>query len=173
MHYPAIKYYYDQLKADSFEADVDRVWNNILPLYFTLAKNYGIEQVQQPYPGVAKTESDFIIRYIRNGQQKKVALLEDKRVSHESASAAWAAAVNQLTDYLKVARAEAQYSDGKPCETVYAVVTIGHYSRFYEFPFDAQELQDYGTTGGRVFEFKNDEDDIDMILLDMVQKTSH
>lgn len=133
MHYPAIKYYYDQLKADSFEADVDRVWNNILPLYFTLAQNYGIEQEQRPYPGVAKTKSDFIIRYIKNGQPKKVVLIEDKRVSLESSSATWAAAVIQLTGYLKVARAS-QHSEDQPSETIYTIVTVGHYSRFYEFP---------------------------------------
>lgn len=171
MQYPAIKYYYDELKADSFEADVDRIWNNILPLYFTLAQNYGTEQEQQPYPGVSETESDFTIRYIRNGQLKKVVLLEDKRVSHESSCAAWAAAVKQVTSYLNIARAS-QYSDERPSETVYTIVTIGHYSRFYEFHPDTQELQDYGTTGGRVFEFKNDEDDIDAILLELVQKTS-
>lgn len=48
---------------------------------------------------------------------------------------------------------------------MYTIVTIGHYSRFYEFLDDAQEMEDYGNTGGRVVEFKNDEEAIDAILL--------
>lgn len=172
MHLDVIKYYYNELKADSLEADVDRIWNNILPLYFRVDMNFGIEQQQRPYPDTSKTKVDFIIRCIRNVSNKKVVLIEDNRVKQESSTTIWEDAIEQVTDYMKTARVS-QFKPGSPVETMYAIVTVGHYCRFYTLLPGAQQLEDYSNTGGNPFELKDDEEDIDAILLELVQKTSN
>ena len=85
MNKPIPKFYYDQIKAaGSTETAVDNFWNNTLPHYFTQGKLYGIEQEQRPLEGVVKQRADFTIRYIKNGDPKKVVLMEDKRRGNES-----------------------------------------------------------------------------------------
>ncbi|KAI9860743.1 MAG: hypothetical protein M1813_005666 [Trichoglossum hirsutum] len=71
-------------KAGSLENAVDNFWNNTLPHYFTQDKLYGIEQEQRPLEGVVKLRADFTIRYIKNGDPKKVVLTEDKRRGYET-----------------------------------------------------------------------------------------
>jgi hypothetical protein len=171
MHLNIIQYYYSQLKQNSLEADVDNMWLNILPLYFEARKNYGIEQQSRPWPGVVKIRPDFTLRYIKNGAPKKVVLIEDKRVSDESSSAVWAEAVQQVTDYMTVARAS-QYKKDSPIEIMYAIVTVGHYSRFYELHPGEQTLRDYPGVNGKALEFKEHEESIDALLIELVQKTS-
>ncbi|KAH9237408.1 hypothetical protein K456DRAFT_32920 [Colletotrichum gloeosporioides 23] len=97
MHLAIIKRYYSNLKPDSLEVDVNILWNNILPLYFDIRKDYGIEPQQRPYPGVVKTKADFMITADRNGQPKKIVLIEDKRVNHEGSTVMWEDAVKQVT----------------------------------------------------------------------------
>ena len=148
------------------------MWNNILPLCFQARRNYGIEQQRRPWPGVVETRADFTIRYIRNGRLKKIVLIENKRASDESSEPAWKDAVQQVTEYMKVARAS-QFTDPSAVETMYAIVTVGRYSRFYELKPTRQILEDYGGIGGGLFEFKEDEEEIDRLLLELVCKTAH
>jgi hypothetical protein len=85
MHLEIIQHYYNMLRPESLEADVDNIWNNILPLYFEAKKKYGMEMQQRPWPGVTKTKADFTIRYIKNGVPKKVILIEAQTIRwHES-----------------------------------------------------------------------------------------
>lgn len=172
MNLDIIKYYYDQLKPDSIEANVDRIWTTILPMYFEARMNYGIESQQRPWPGVSQMHAEFIIRFIRNGYPKKVVIIEDKRVSEESSSSTWKSAVDQITNYMKLARGE-QFTSLAAVEPMYAIVTVGHYSRFYILKPTGAELEDYDGTDGRYFEFKDDEEMIDQLLLDIVSRTSH
>ncbi|KAI1638504.1 hypothetical protein F4809DRAFT_600259 [Biscogniauxia mediterranea] len=172
MHLPIIQYYYSLLKPNSQEGDVDNMWNNILPLYFEARMNYGIEMQSRPWPGVTKTKSDFTIRYIKNGSPKAVILIEDKRVIFESSDAKWAEAVDQLTNYMTTARA-AQYTTARSIKSMYAIVTVGRYSRFYELCPGEDTLRDYPNGNGQPYEFKRDEDAIDAFLLEFVQKTAH
>jgi len=170
MHYEAIQCRYNQLKPKSVEADVDNMWGNILPLYFEVRNNYTMAPRSRPWPGVVKARADFTIRtiqHIRNGQSEKVVIIGDKRVSDESSDAAWKDAVYQVTEYMKAARATID-----EVETIYAIVTVGRYSRFYELSPGEQILQDYGNTGGKPYEFKKDEASIDTLLLELVDKTS-
>ncbi|KAK1671767.1 hypothetical protein BDP55DRAFT_675357 [Colletotrichum godetiae] len=171
MHLPVIKRYYNNLKPNSLEVDVDILWSNILPLYFDIRKDYGIEPQQRPYPGVVKT-TDFVITAVRNGQPKKIVVIEDKRVSDEGSGAVWQEAVTQVTDYMKVARTS-NFVTFRKTETVYAIVTVGRYSRFYKLRKNELQLVDFDNTGGKTYEFKKDEESIDGILLDIVQKTVH
>lgn len=166
MQYDVIKSYYDKLKKDSLEADVDAMWNNILHLYFKIEKNYGVEQESRPLKAISK-RTDFTIRYVKNGVPKKIIVIEDKRVAYEAQKSAWAEAVEQLTDYLKLVRTEQR--DDKP---LYGIVTVGHYSRFYLFTPGENHLTDYPGTNGKLYEFKNDEAQIEKLLNELVTKTS-
>ena len=168
MQYPVIKTYYDRLKKDSLAADVDAMWNNILHLYFTIQKNYGVEQESRPLKAVSK-RTDFTVRYIKNGVPKKIIIIEDKRVAFETQSSAWAEAVEQLTDYLKLLRTEQKDDNDKP---LYAIVTVGHYSRFYIFAPGENHVTDYPGTNGKLLEFKKDEAQIESLLNELVTKTS-
>ena len=166
MQFPVIKSYYDKLKKGSIEADIDSLWINILGLYFTVPKNYGLEQETRPLTGIKK-RADISIRYIKNGTPKKVILIEDKRVDFESQSSTWKEAVDQVKGYLDLVRTE-QNND----KTLYAIATVGHYSRFYYLEPDQNDLLDYPGTNGKAFEFKKDEGDIEALLNDLVKKTS-
>ncbi|KAK1459995.1 hypothetical protein CMEL01_02994 [Colletotrichum melonis] len=156
MHLPVVKRYYNNLKPNCLEVDVDILWSNILPLHFDIRKDYGIEPQQRPYPGVVKTKTDFVIT---------------ARVSDVGSGSVWQEAVEQVTNYMKVARTS-NFVTFRKTETMYAIVTVGRYSRFYELKNELQ-LVNFGNTGGKTYEFKKDEESIDGILLDIVQRTIH
>lgn len=76
-------------------------------------------------------------------------------------------AVGQVTDYLKLVRTE-QGND----KTLYAIVTIGHYSRLYLLNPNDSEMSDFPGTNGKYYEFKNDEADIERLLNALIALTS-
>ncbi|KIJ26658.1 hypothetical protein M422DRAFT_272230 [Sphaerobolus stellatus SS14] len=166
MQYPVIQEYYSRLSKGSIEADVDSLWINILGLYFTVPKNYGLEQETRPLSSI-KRHADISIRCVKNGKRKKVILIEDKRVEYESQSSKWAEAVEQLTEYLGLVRKE-QTND----RTLYAIATVGHYSRFYQMTTTSNTLEDFPGTDGAYFEFKKDEAQIEYYLDRLVSLTS-
>jgi len=170
MNKPIPKFYYDQIKAvGSLETAVDNFWNNTLPHYFTQERLYGIEQEQRPLEGVVKQRADFIIRYIKNGDPKKVVLIEDKRRGYETQASKWVEALDQLTNYLKLVRTEQGGND-----ILYGIVTIGTYVRFYYLVPNEQAMKDYPTTEtGNAYELKNDEAEVHKVLNEYVDKTSH
>lgn len=167
MHLPIIQAYYNDLTKDSLENAVDLMWANVLPLYFTGVEGYGISLQERPWPGVAKTKADLAIRYIKNGQPRKVCLIEDKRVMYESSDGRWQSAVEQLTTYMTVTRA----SNPNPSETMYGIVTVGRYSRFYELRAGQRKLMDFTYCDGSPLHFKHNELEIDGILCYLVQLT--
>ncbi|KAI9773440.1 MAG: hypothetical protein M1840_007656 [Geoglossum simile] len=169
MSRPIPKFYYDKIKeAGSLENAVDNFWNNTLPHYFTQDKFYGIEQEQRPLEGVVKLRADFTIRYIKNGDPKKVVLIEDKKRGYETQESKWIAAVNQLTNYLKLVRTE-QDRD----QVLYGAVTIGTYVRFYFLRPGEQTIEDYPTTEtGKAYELKDDEAEVHKVLNEYVAITS-
>ncbi|KAH0538229.1 hypothetical protein FGG08_005148 [Glutinoglossum americanum] len=165
MSKPIPKFYYDKIKAaGSLENAVDNFWNNTLPHYFTQDKLYGIEQEQRPLEGVVKLRADFTIRYIKNGDPKKVVLMEDKRRGYETWGSKWAEALEQLTNYLTLVRAEQTGN-----EVLYGIVTIGTYVRFYFLEPGELIMEDYPTTEtGKAYELKDDEAEIHKVLNDCV-----
>ncbi|KAI9787508.1 MAG: hypothetical protein M1839_000038 [Geoglossum umbratile] len=165
------QYYYDQIKkTDSIENDVDNFWLNLLPDYFQKKLNFGIEQEARWLPEITGQRADWTIRYVKNGSLKKVVLMEDKRKGMETQSAEWREALSQLTRYLKLVRAE-KNQDAK--QTLYGVVNMGTYTRFYQLEHHEPECIDYPGTKGKPYELAKDEAEIHEILLDLVQKTSH
>ena len=169
MSKPIPKFYYDKIKAvGSLETEVDNFWNNTLPHYFTQDKLYGIEQEQRPLEGVVKQRADFTIRYVKNGDPKKVVLMEDKKRGHETQSSKWSEALEQLTSYMKLVRSE----QGRE-EVLYGAVTIGTYVRFYYLMPGEQTMQDYPSPETRkAYELKPDEENFHKILNELVAKTS-
>jgi hypothetical protein len=166
MHLAMIQYYFAELKAGSLEQAVDNMWNNILPRYFDLEENYGTGLEQRPM-GTNKQGADLTIRYIQNGMLKKVILVENKRYDVTTQNGAWAVAVEQLTAYLKLVRTEQlAFKD-----TLFGIVTIGRWSRFYELQDGASTLNDYPGTGGKYYDFKESEDEMDAILYQLYQRT--
>ncbi|KAI9764657.1 MAG: hypothetical protein M1840_008154 [Geoglossum simile] len=165
------QYYYDQIKkTDSIENDVDNFWLNLLPDYFQKKLKFGIEQEARPLPEVTKQRADWTIRYIRNGDPKKVVLMEDKRKGTETQPAEWKEALTQLTRYLKLVRTEDKQD---PNQTLYGALNMGTYTRFYLLEPYEPECFDYPGTNGKPYELARDEAEIHAILLDLVQKTSH
>lgn len=118
---------------------------------------------------MTKTKADFAIRCVHNGQPQKVCLIEDKRVEHESRSSKWGEAVDQLTNYMTTARA----NNPNPDEFMYGIVTVGHYSRFYELHPNERELRDSSAYSGSPLHFKHNEPEIDAILCELVAKTRY
>ncbi|KAI5921645.1 hypothetical protein F4810DRAFT_326095 [Camillea tinctor] len=174
MHLGGPQACYSSLKADSFESEVDSMWNAVLRQYFP-ADTYFVTPQGRPWPGVTKTKSDLVVRRVTNGPAglwKSVILIENKRVAYESSDAIWENAVTQLTNYMKTTRG-AEYKKRKSIGTLFAIVTVGRYSRFYELLAGENTLRDYPIGNGKAYEFKRDEEMIDTVLLEFVQKTSN
>ena len=168
---PTQKWYYDQIKRpDSIENAVDNFYLNLLPDYFKKRLGYGIEQESRPLPEITKQRSDFTIRFIRNGDLKKVVLMEDRRKDTESSIVEWEKALGQLTTYLKLIRAEAQQDS---TQTLYASVNIGTYIRFYQLDAYKVECIDFPGTNGKAFELAADEESVRNYLEEWVRLTSH
>ena len=155
---------------DSTENAVDNFWLNLLPEYFKKELNYGIEQESRPLPEITKQRADWTIRSIMNGDSKRVVFMEDRRKGKETQSAEWQNAVEQLSSYLKLVRAEPKQD---PKQTLYGAVNIGTFTRFYQLDPDQPDSKNYTGTNGNYYELANDEAKIHEILLDLVQKTSH
>ncbi|KAF2471331.1 uncharacterized protein BDR25DRAFT_325101 [Lindgomyces ingoldianus] len=155
------QFYYGKIKdKDSVENDVDNFWLNLLPDYFQKKLKYGIEQEARPLPEVTKQRADWTIRYIKNGDPKKVILIEGNRKGMES----------QPAQYMKLVRTERNQD---PKRTLYGAVNIGTYTRFYQLDPYEQECIDYPGTNGKCYELAGNEAEIHAILLNLVQKTSH
>lgn len=168
MHHWVFQYLYDQLKEDSVKSNVDNWWTNLLPLYFDIQKNYGIERNTRPW---AESRISFIIQAVRDGKLRQIALIQTKPVSLENDSAAWTEAAEEVTGYMKTIRA-AQYTirEAKLFDKpLYAIVNIGRYTRFYTMLPTESTLREYGT--GQRYEHKEDEELIDGILLELADKT--
>jgi hypothetical protein len=188
---PVLKFYYDEIKKEAGSkgkngnAVVDNFWNNMLRHYFTVERDYGIElEPRRPLEEgmmITKPAVDFTIRrIIRTGEGKKVfvvvvVFMENGKVVYEMPTSSWwAAAVDQLTEYLKVVRAE-QTRIGEDAYNLYGAVAIGTFVRFYCFePVNDGELRGYPLTQetGQAFELKGDEEEIHKVLNEFVAGTS-
>lgn len=163
MHYRIIQSYYRDLTKHSDEWVVDRLWTNILGLYFTAAEDFGVEVQPRPAPTQNKEANDVTVAYVHHASTKRKALclVENKRVEYEGQSAVWTAAKVQLTRYMLMQRNATR----QDAENIYGVVTVGRYSRFYILPAGKEELVSYPGTNDAYYEFKKDEQEVVDILL--------
>lgn len=164
------RWYYNQIKNNnSIENAVDNFWLNLLPDYFKKSLKFGIEHESRPFPEATKQRADWTIRYIKNGDPK-VILMEDKRRGKEFSTAEWRSGLEQLTDYMTLARAETQQDTQR---TLYGAVNIGTYTRFYQLDMYEKTCINYPGTPDQALELQADEERIHNILQELVQKTMH
>lgn len=160
------------MNKKSPESDIDDLWNYILRLYFrndgTSNEYYSIGVQQRPRDGSSKQKSDVIVQTLSKGRRQKIIFIEDKRLSQEGQGSAWRRAADQLTNYMKAART-AKHAESN--RTLFGVVTVGRYSRFYILQPTRQTLEDYPRGSGRYYEFLADEMEIDNILVELKQLT--
>ncbi|KAK4243851.1 hypothetical protein C7999DRAFT_35807 [Corynascus novoguineensis] len=161
MQYETIQDYYKQLNKDSLENVVDNMWNNILREYFFNREGFQLEVQSRPAPGQTKKSNDVTIRYVKNGTKKPLVLFENKRVSLESSNTTWKEALDQLTEYMLLARSKST----NPDDEMFGVVSVGRYSRFYTLKPKKNTLVDHPQSGGNLLEFKKNEMDIVNLLL--------
>ncbi|KAI9776156.1 MAG: hypothetical protein M1839_000572 [Geoglossum umbratile] len=69
---------------------------------------------------------------------QEVVLIEEKRGAYEIQASKWAEALDQLTKYSKLVRAE-QGRGG----ILRGIITVGTYVRFYYFVLNEQQMKDY------------------------------
>jgi hypothetical protein len=162
---------YKRLKKDSLENAVDALWNNILRLYFKLEYGYMVEPQASP-GGKSKKKVDYAVQYVHNGVPRRVVLIENKRVSNESSDATWADAMEQLVEYMLEARAANRQ---QRMATIYGIITVGHYSRYYTLSGNATTLSDFSSSymhyNGEPLHFKHHEYEMHTLLTELVELT--
>ena len=130
---------------------------------------YGIKSPHRPWPATCiQDRINHFIRHVRNLKQKRVILIEDERVTLERSAAAWEKAVELITDHLNKIRADSMQDQR---DTMYAIETVRHYSRFYSLMPGEIKLYEYPTGHRQSLEFKKDKELINTILLELVSKT--
>ncbi|KAI2629535.1 hypothetical protein GGR54DRAFT_267081 [Hypoxylon sp. NC1633] len=158
LNIPLLLWYYKEInKAGSLESDVDAFYNNFLKEVFPLRDNFGVEQESRPLKALGLKKTDFRIRYIKNGDLKKVILCENKKRDGESQDSVWKGALNQVVEYANIIRSEKGQESSQP---LYLTVNIGTYLRFYELPGNATEPIDWAPAMGRYYELANDEEEV-------------
>lgn len=158
------------MKAKSDEIAVDNFWANTLAHYFTQEKFYGIEREQSPLEGVHK-RVNITIRYIKDSKKpKRVVLIENKKKGYENQESKWVEAKTQLTKYLKLARAD-QFDRADNQITLYGIVGIGQYVRFYSFSPGEQEMDAFPSSAIDVYDIRKDDDKVHAILNKIVKDT--
>ena len=164
------QFYYGKIKDESsLENDVDSFWLNLLPEYFQKKLKYGISFEERPLPQSTKA-ADWTVRYIIKSGSKKVIFMGNPCKDINGQTALWMIALDQVTRYMSLVRAE---SDQSATETLYGAVNIGTYTRFYQLDPYKQECADYPGTNGECYELAENEAEIHAILQDLVHKTSN
>ncbi|KAK4167450.1 hypothetical protein QBC43DRAFT_331714 [Cladorrhinum sp. PSN259] len=178
MTVPMVYTYYGLLKAGSLEDIVDAIWNAILPVYFTRQEGYGT--IPQGYVNRKHNlkRADLILRKVNHFSSKAeaIAIIESKGVDHESSTAVWTEALEQLNMYFVNLRAEER--DAQERE-LFGIITVGHYSRFYVMKPHQRRCIDhpeapsdkYGNPN-RPLEFKKDEEEMMRMLLTIKRAVS-
>ncbi|KAH6637195.1 hypothetical protein F5144DRAFT_209002 [Chaetomium tenue] len=169
MQYKGIRDYYEQLTQNPPENVVDNLWSNILRDYFMNREGFLLLMVQAPHvPGVSKKSTGVAIRYIKNErtEPKPLILIKNKRASEETKDVSWRDAVAELTDDMILSRRNL-VPTGQASETMFGIVTVGRYSRFYIMEPYQDTLMDHPSTKGALLEFQTHELDIVALLLSM------
>ncbi|TAQ85519.1 hypothetical protein B7494_g6175 [Chlorociboria aeruginascens] len=65
----------------------------------------------------------------------------------------------------------ARAANPNPNESMYGIVTVGYYSRFYELQPGEGQLRDYSSHDGTPLHIKHHEQEIDAILCELVALT--
>lgn len=166
------KFYYDQIKqTNSDMSDVDNFYNNTLGDYFPTSQLYGIEQESRLLKelGFSK-KTDFTIRCVRNGQLKKVVVIECNRRSLETQDAEWRAALNQGISYVTLIRTERDQTAADP---VHIIVAIGTHLRAFTHNQGATDAVAFHLYPNELLELAKDEQKVHEIFTELNHITQH
>ncbi|KAK4232847.1 hypothetical protein C8A03DRAFT_39503 [Achaetomium macrosporum] len=169
------RFLYKQIDSKSLEDKVDNFWTELLRRYF-YHDEFIITQNARPADN-EKKKADFIIQAVSGpNSAEHVVLVEDKRPSLSGRDTAWEDAVGQLTGYMLQARdADKRKLKLKKGEllpySIYGIVNIGKYSRFYVLHPHNDTLQDLPDTHGKAFHLKDNAQDIMKFLTRLVAAT--
>ncbi|KAK4151140.1 hypothetical protein C8A00DRAFT_36232 [Chaetomidium leptoderma] len=156
MQYESIREYYNKLTKDSPENVVGYLWSNILREYFLIKEGFQFEVQPRPLPDETKQSYNVTVRYIKNGKKKPLIFIKNKGVSKEGGEGVWKEAVDELTENMKLTRSD--LPSEAQAEDMFAIVAVGHSSRFYILKASESTLKDWHpTTAGNVLDLKRDE----------------
>lgn len=166
------QFYYDQInKMNSDESDVDNFYNNTLSIYFPATQLYGLEQESRPLKDLGLTQkSDFTIRCIRNGQNKKVVIIECKRKALETQDAEWRTVLDQAITYIKLVRTEKEQTASNP---IHIIVAVGTYLRAYTHNQGATDAVAFHLYPNELLELAKDEAKVHAVFQEMNRITQH
>jgi hypothetical protein len=172
MQYGTIRDYYGRLTSDSVENIVSHLWYNILREYFLISEGFQLEVQPSPIPDRTKVgwSNDITILYVNHSKRKTLILVEHNRVSLETDPSSWTYAADELTNHMKLARLAVPAD--QPARTIFGIVTVGHYSRFYVMGPGQVALMDHPATGDDLLEFSKDESLIASLLLSIKDQAS-
>ena len=170
MRWPAIQCVYKELVEASSDDAVSVLWHNILSLYFTVQKSYGMKvEVIPNRDRKLKKAAYFSIQYVRKDAPKTVIVVKNKRVNDENSDETWSDTTGQPLSYML----EARRAGHKP---VYGIVTAGHYSKFYTLSPRQSMLFDFVSTCveyiGQPLHLKDDEFRVHPLLEELLDLTS-
>ena len=165
------KFYYDEIKKlNSNESNVDNFYNNTLPLYFPDEQYYGIEQESRTPGELGLSQTDFTIRCVRNGQLKRVVVLENKATRFESQRSAWRRALDEIIRYVSLIRNEESPMETEP---IHIILAIGTYLRAYTHQSRAEDADDFHLYPRELLELQKDEEKVHNLLTEMNRITQH
>ncbi|EZF27171.1 hypothetical protein H112_00816 [Trichophyton rubrum D6] len=159
---PVPQFYYSEIKKHGFqETPINHFWAHVLPLYFTQDRLCGIELENRSLVEEIRNRANINILSIRNGVQGDFS----KKVVIISASS-WNDITGQLLDYLKVVRAEQEYSGA-----IYGICAVGSHVSFYSYNFEQEMLESYlDRSNDKRYELQENEQEIDAILAGLANK---
>ena len=163
-------FYYKEInKAGSMESEVDTFYLNFLKEIFLLKDKFGVEQEARANKALG-LKTDFTIRYIKNGDPKKVILCEIKRREGESQDAVWRDALAQAVTYADLIRKE---KGQRPDQVLYITVNVGTYLRFYELPGNSPQPINWAPAGGNLYELADNEEEVWTLFHQIRNLTMH
>ncbi|KAI1918553.1 hypothetical protein LOZ66_005998 [Ophidiomyces ophidiicola] len=169
MSKPMIPHYYKALIESRTEKNSSFLWWSILTYYFELHNGYGqkmsfkyCDGEWQPYVVVSRLES---------GAFSPVILLDFERENRfgfvPPVDDPWREVKARLEDCLDGMRIERGDQT-----TLYAIGTVGSHSRFYCLKPNANKLSSYPGLEEKTFEIKEDEEQIERIVLQLIRDSS-
>ncbi|KAK4246604.1 hypothetical protein C7999DRAFT_33036 [Corynascus novoguineensis] len=169
------QFLYNQIDSGSLEDKVGSIWTELLRRYF-----YHDEFIVTQHARSADSQNkkaDFIIQVVSSpNSTEHVVLVEDEGPFMPERDFAWRDAVGQLTNSMIQARNADKRKLGVTTgerlpHSIYGIVSVGKYSRFYVLHPPNDMLQDLPGTHSKTFHVRDDAQDIMKFFTQLVAAT--
>ena len=161
-----VRYLYNELgDKNSKDNKVDHLWTSIFMREFPATEEY-LLFIRDRLNEQTKESPDIMVKQLQNGNPFTLIIMENKRASSVGQDAVWAAAVEELTQYLD---SEMECAKPKPKFQV-GLVAIGRHVRFYQ-RVEHGSVQDYPGTGGKAYQIRDDKVEVQDILVKIKAQT--